>query len=200
MRVANYLVHGELGNPELIQFLSEEIGLYGSSDAARIVLHINSPGGDLITAIQAINLIRSSPIPVLTIVNGSAESAALLLLMSGHKRAAFYNSFGMAHHLSTALEGSYHGIRKSIEQLNVLDKTMTQLWKQFTNLDEKTIKEKMMGLHDTYLDAKDLKRYNIIDEVLTSGTDLLKFIERPLNDQEKTTKRVRRVSFTEVEG
>lgn len=198
MRVANYQVHGEIGEPGLIQFLSEEIGLYGSSDAARIVLHINSPGGDLLTAIQAINLMRSSPVPVLTILNGSAESAALLILMAGHKRGAFTNSFGMAHHLSTAIEGKYHDLKSSVSQLNILDKSMQTMWKQFTGLDDQTIADKMLGMHDTYLDVKALKAYNIIDEVITPGAGLLNFIERPLNDKEKTKKRVRRVSDKEL--
>ena len=76
MRVANYFLSGELASPDFVQWLSEEIGLYGSTEAARIVVHINSPGGDLMIALQAVNLMRSSPIPITTIVNGSAESAA----------------------------------------------------------------------------------------------------------------------------
>ena len=199
MRIANYHVHGEIGDPGLIHFLSEEIGLYGSSDAARIVLHINSPGGDLLTAIQAINLIRSSPVPVLTILNGAAESAALLILMAGNKRAAFSNSFGMAHHLSTAIEGKFHDLQSNVEHLNMLDSTMIALWKTYTKLDMKTIRNEMLGRHDKYLDTAALKRYNIIDEILTPGSSLQRFMERPINDKEKTKKRVRREGDSESE-
>ena len=199
MRIANYHVSGEIGDPGLIHFLSEEIGLYGSSDAARIVLHINSPGGDLLTALQAINLIKSSPVPVITILNGSAESAALLILMAGHKRAAFKDSFGMAHHLSTAFEGKFHDLKSSVDQLNILDSMMHKMWKEHTKLSDEVIKNKMLGMHDTYLDSKALKTYNIVDEILTTPNGLRDFMERPLNDKEKTKKRVRRAGNKDTE-
>lgn len=187
MRVANYHISGEIGSPDLIHWLSEEIGLYGSAEAARIVLHINSPGGDLLTALQAVNLIRSSPVPVLTIVNGSAESAALLVLMAGHKRAAFKNSFGMAHHLSTAMEGNYHSLRSSITQLELLHQTMVDMWTEFTKLDVDIINTKMLSMHDTFLSSHELLKYNIVDEILVPGPGLHSFIHGGV-DEKKSKK------------
>lgn len=183
MRVANYHIHGEIGDPGLIHFLAEEIGLYGSEEAARIVLHINSPGGDLLTAIQAINLIRSSPIPVLTILNGSAESAALLILMAGHKRAAFTTSFGMAHHLATMIEGKFHDIKSSVAQLDLLDGLMMNMWKEFTGLKAEVIRSTMLSPHDKYLSPTELKKYNIIDNIIVPGPGLNQFIAKASNEK-----------------
>ena len=167
MYIANYHLHGELVGESLPSFLSDAIGLYGNTnEATSIVIHINSPGGDLVTAIQAYNLIKASPIPVTTLVNGSAESAALIILMAGHRRAAMKNSFGMAHHLSTGIEGNFHTIKDSVKHLDILHKTIKDMWLADTKVKPSEVEELMLGRGDTYLPAADMRKKGIVDEIL----------------------------------
>lgn len=51
-----------------------------------IYLHINSPGGDVFAALSAVDTIRLSPVPVITIVEGLAASAATLISIVGNER------------------------------------------------------------------------------------------------------------------
>ena len=51
-----------------------------------IYLHINSGGGSIFAAMAGIDHIRECPIPIITIIEGSAASAATLLSVVGDKR------------------------------------------------------------------------------------------------------------------
>lgn len=186
--ISNFFLSGNVEGDNLAQFLSEEIGLFGQSpESVQVVIHINSPGGDVLTALQVVNLIRSSPIPITTVVNGSAESAALLILMAGHRRAAMKNSFGMAHHFSTAIEGSYHDIQDTIKQNKILHDMMFNMWKDGTGLDDDIINNIMLGRSDVFLSAQELVKYNIVDKVLDHGTELLEFIKDYKNVPQENT-------------
>lgn len=188
MKISNYFISGEIGGSDLVHWLAEEIGLYGSNEAARIVLHINSPGGDVLTAIQVINMMKSSPVPVYTVVNGSAESAALLILMAGHRRAAFQNSFGMAHHVSTEMGGNYHSLKEAVNQLDILHNLMLDLWKEHSKLEENMIKAFMLGRGETYLTSQQMLTHGMIDEIIHPGPGLLSFVQGQQGHEKKGSK------------
>lgn len=188
MKISNYFISGEIGGSDLVHWLAEEIGLYGSNEAARIVLHINSPGGDVLTAIQVINMMKSSPVPIYTIANGSAESAALLILMAGHKRAALKNSFGMAHHVATEIGGNYHSLKDSVAQLEILNNLMLELWQEHSTLEEHMIRTFMLGRGETYLTSDMLLAHGMIDEIIQPGPGLLEFVQGVKDNEKKSNK------------
>ena len=97
--------------------------------------------------------------------------------MAGHRRAAMKNSFGMAHHFSTAIEGSYHDIQDTIKQNKILHDMMFNMWKDGTGLDDDTINNIMLGRSDVFLSAQELVKYNIVDKVLDHGNELLEFVK-----------------------
>ena len=130
------------------------------------MIWINSNGGDVLAAIESINLIKSSPIPVVTIINGCAESAALLIAMAGHRRLIFESSWGMAHHFSTSMEGNYHELIDSVKHNNLLHHLMMELFKKHSKLSEKEIDAKLLGRKHTWLDANELKKMGLVDEII----------------------------------
>lgn len=175
--IANYFLQGEVSHNGLPQWLAENTGLSGGSpDAVGLAIWINSNGGDVMAAIEAINLIKSSPIPVATIVNGSAESAALLILMSGHKRAALKNSFGMAHHFSTEVAGNYHELRDFIGHNKLLHTMMANLWKENSTVTPLLVEELMLGRQTTWMSAQELLGYGLIDTILEPGPEVFNFV------------------------
>ena len=62
-----------------------------------IMLHINSPGGDLSAGLAAISAIQNCPVDVYTVVDGSAMSAAATILAAGRRRFAFATSAVLIH-------------------------------------------------------------------------------------------------------
>ena len=64
-------------------------------------LHINSYGGSLLDCFSTVDYIRNSKVPVHTIVEGSAASAATIISVVGHKRFIHKHSYMLIHQLST---------------------------------------------------------------------------------------------------
>jgi len=182
MQIEHYFVHGVVENaksdkPTLPEFLAAHTGLYGeSSGADLIVIWLNSPGGDLSVALEATNLINRSPIPVLTIINGKAESAALMIAMSGHRRAVFENSWAMAHHFSTGMSGNYHDLTGSLANFDALHDIMLGMYKKYTKMSTKRILDTYLGRNDFWLTAEALKAQGMVDEILKDRDDLDNFI------------------------
>lgn len=190
MRIENFFLQGDIGHSGLPQFLTEATGYHGETvEAVQLTIWINSSGGDLLAALEAINLIRSSPIPVVTVINGHAESAALLIAMSGHRRFAFDTSWGMAHHFSTAVEGSYHDLMDMVRSNQLLDNAMRRLYKDFTKVTDEDIETKMMGRGTLWMGPDELVEYGLVDEIISGREGRSKILRVWEEKNAKTTKK-----------
>ena len=66
-------------------------------DTKHINLHINSYGGSVFAGFAALDYIKSSKVPVNTIINGCAASAATLMSVVGTERYMHEHSFMLIH-------------------------------------------------------------------------------------------------------
>ena len=186
MHVANYFLQGEVTHSGLPQWLAEQTGLWGNEpEAVSLVIWINSSGGDVLAAIESINLMRSSPIPITTVISGCAESAALLVAIAGHRRLIFERSWGMAHHFSTTLEGSYHDLADSLKHNELLNDVMLDIFKEHSDLTSEEISSTLLSRKTNWLSSKELKKLGLVDEILKPGSSLF---ERLLNGGTKKGK------------
>ena len=64
---------------------------------APIIMHINTPGGSIVDALAIYDMCKVVTNPIVTIVNGGAMSAGLLLLSAGDIRLATPNSMFFYH-------------------------------------------------------------------------------------------------------
>jgi ATP-dependent protease ClpP protease subunit len=76
-----------------------------------IYLHITSDGGDLMAGWKAVNYIKHSSIPIHTVTEGVAASAAALMFVAGAKRYMLDKSYVLIHQLSR------HGIGGTNEDI-----------------------------------------------------------------------------------
>ena len=177
MKIAHYFLQGEVDHNGLPQWLAEHTGLYGDDpDVGKLVIWINSGGGDVLAAIEAINLMKSSDIPVVTVINGAAESAALLIAASGHLRLAYYNSWGMAHHFSTSAEGSYHDIADMVKHNELLHDAMVGILESGSGLMEDEVEDMLLSRGSRWYGAKQLQELGLIDEVIEDHKQLKKML------------------------
>lgn len=177
MYIAHYFLSDELQASELLPWLTEQMGLHGSKpEAFRLVLWVNSSGGDVMPALAASTLIKSSPVPVVTIINGAAESAALLLSMSGHKRYVTRGSWAMAHHFASGVEGTYHEIADFVRHNELLHNKMRDAYIQNTNLTPATVESFFLGRGDRWISDEDLLTLGLVDGILEPGDDILSVI------------------------
>ena len=135
-------------------------------DYLRINLHINSFGGSVFAALAAIDTIVANPIPIISIVEGGAASAATLISCVCHERKITPNSFMLVHQLSSGFWGKMEEIKDEFKNLKKLMKTLSRIYKKHTKIDESedtTLKDLLK--RDLWLSSKECLRYGMVDLV-----------------------------------
>lgn len=138
---------------------------YGVSDI-KINLHINSFGGSVFAALSAIDTIMANDVPIVSIVEGGAASAATLISVVCHERKITPNSFMLVHQLSSGFWGKMEEIKDEFLNLKKLMKTLTKLYKKHTSIDESsetTLKDLLK--RDLWLSSSECLRYGMVDVV-----------------------------------
>lgn len=131
-----------------------------------IFLHIQSYGGNVHDALSTVDTILNSEIPVTTIVEGYAASAATLISISGDYRYIYKNAYMLVHQLSSEFFGKKCDIDDEHKNLNQLDKRLKSLYKQHTQMDKKEIEELIQK--EIELDSETCINYGLADEIWTT--------------------------------
>lgn len=128
-----------------------------------IYLHITSDGGDLFAGFYAVDIIQSSPIPIYTVVEGSAVSAASLMACVGKKRYMTKNSYILIHQLSSGIVGNFHEIKDNFENDTTLMDNINKIYIEHSNkkLNKKMLKDILD--HDKYWDYDTCLKYGLVD-------------------------------------
>ena len=86
---------------------------------SRIVIHINSGGGDMYAGVSIYNRLRELGAEIVTVCDGLAASAASVIFMAGDVRRVFAGSNVMIHSAATRLCGYYRDadVEKALEIL-----------------------------------------------------------------------------------
>ena len=135
-------------------------------DYLRINLHINSFGGSVFAALAAIDTIVSNPIPIISIVEGGAASAATLISCVCHERKITPNSFMLVHQLSSGFWGKLEEIKDEFKNLKKLMRTLSKIYKKHTKIDESedtTLKDLLK--RDLWLSSRECLKYGMVDLV-----------------------------------
>ena len=128
-------------------------------------LHINSEGGCIFSAFNAIDYIQASRVPVHTIVEGSAASAGTLISICGVKRYMPPNAHMLIHQLSSECWGKMAEIE---DQYNNLKHTMIRIktiYKNRTSIPDKELRKLLKK--DLWLNSDKCAEYNLIDRIWT---------------------------------
>lgn len=133
--------------------------------ANNINLFIHSDGGDLMAGLSSMDHIAHSRIPVTTIVDGFAASAAAIIFLGGAKRKMMPHSFVLIHQLSTGLWGKYEDLKDEVKNCDLLMKNALTIYRKKTNIPPKKLSKFMK--RDVYLSLKKCIKYNIVDEPFT---------------------------------
>ena len=89
--------------------------LFDNSTPKPIYLHISSYGGSLYDAFIAYDYIKSSRIPIYTVVEGYAASAGTIMSVAGVKRYITPTSVMLIHQLTTGMYGKYQELDEEIQ-------------------------------------------------------------------------------------
>jgi ATP-dependent protease ClpP protease subunit len=136
-----------------------------------IYLHINSNGGELFAAFSTVDTIKNSKIPIISIIEGAAASAATIIAMVCHKRYITPSSFMLIHQLSSGLYGKYEEMIDDFNNSTKLMNLLYNLYENYTSMELKDIKKILK--RDMWITAEDCLDIGIVDDIWrSSGTNL----------------------------
>ncbi|MEE8325020.1 MAG: ATP-dependent Clp protease proteolytic subunit [Candidatus Humimicrobiaceae bacterium] len=131
-----------------------------------IQLYINSPGGVVTAAMAVYDTMQFIKSPISTICIGQAASAAAILLLAGEskKRFSLPNSRVMLHQPSGGVSGTTIDVEIHAREMVRIRQLLNEVIAKHTGQEIKKVEKDTE--RDFILDAKEAKKYGIIDEVI----------------------------------
>lgn len=130
-----------------------------------IFLHINSKGGSVFDAFNAIDVIQSCRMPIHTIIEGATASAGTLISVVGEKRYMTKNAFMLIHQLSSVCWGKMSEIEDEFENLQELTEKIKDIYSENTKIPKKELNKLLQ--HDLWLNSSKSLKYGLVDELWT---------------------------------
>jgi len=134
-----------------------------------IFLHINSYGGDLFESMAGIDAILNSEIPIHTIIEGTAASAATLLSIVGKKRYITKHSYMLIHQLSGSMWGTMAELEDDHTNNQALMDRLYKLYMEYSNLTKSKLKKLLKK--DIWWDAEKCIEVGLVDGIYKDGQD-----------------------------
>jgi len=144
--------------------LLNQAQLLGLDEPANIYLHVNSFGGSVFAGLSAVDYVKSCEVPVVTIVEGCAASAATLFSVVGTHRQIRSNAFMLIHQISSGMWGKYEELKDSIDNCDLFMQIIKDIYNEHTKIPKKKLKEILK--HDLWFDAETCLEYGLVDEII----------------------------------
>ncbi|HJN62700.1 MAG TPA: ATP-dependent Clp protease proteolytic subunit [Candidatus Paceibacterota bacterium] len=154
-------IDSDTANSIIAQFLY----LQRQDSKKDICFYINSPGGSVTATMAIMDTMNHIKNNVSTVCVGVAASGGAVLLSAGKKgkRFALENSEIMIHQPLGGAEGQASDIEITAKQIIKLKEKLNKIMAKNTGQKLSQIEKDVD--RDYYMDAKDAKKYGIIDEV-----------------------------------
>lgn len=129
-----------------------------------ILLHINSFGGEAFSAFAVMDTITSNPVPINTVVEGAAASAATLLSVVGKKRMITKNSLMMVHQLRSGFMGNHESFKEEVENQQKLMGVLESVYKKHCRFGKNELSAILKK--DAWLTSDECLKYKLVDEII----------------------------------
>lgn len=168
VNIHEFYLCGDVESPEQYIEWFDIIRHAGQNDV--IKLYINSPGGDMFTAIQFLRVLNETEANILVSVEGACMSAATMLFMCGDSFEVSEHSMFMFHNYSSGVVGKGGEMYDQLQHQRIWsEKLLREIYSDF--LTEKEIV--------SILDNKDL---------WMDGDEVIKRLKSKVKKMEKTAK------------
>jgi ATP-dependent Clp endopeptidase proteolytic subunit ClpP len=149
---------------ELGKNLVNQSNLLSLPEPGSIHLHINSFGGSVFAGLSAVDYIESCDVPVISIVEGCAASAATIMSVAAHHRQIRKNSFMLIHQLSSGMWGKYEELKDSMTNNDQFMTLIKDYYSDRTKIPKKKLNEILK--RDLWFDAETCLEYGLVDEII----------------------------------
>ncbi len=129
-----------------------------------IKIHINSYGGSVFAGLSAVDYIKNSKIPVHTIIDGCAASAATLMSCVASRRYMHRNACMLIHQLSGLMWGKFQEMKDDMQNSEMLMEKIKKIYRENTKIPEEEL-EKILK-HDIWWEAEKCLEYGLVDELI----------------------------------
>ena len=149
---------------------ASKIALAHNTGQKVIPIVIDSYGGQVYSLMSMIAAIKSSTLPIATVVEGKAMSCGAVLFTFGEDGMRYMDKDAtlMIHDVSSWSHGKVEEIKSSAHETERLNKKVYQMMaRNCGHSDEYFLKEVHdRGRADWYLDAEEAKKYGIADKIV----------------------------------
>ncbi len=129
-----------------------------------IRLHITSGGGSVIAAYSIIDCMGELKVPVHTIVDGYAASAATLISVHGSKRFIKKNASMLIHQVRSGMWGKMAEIEDDYKNIKKIHERIKDIYEEKTNLKRNELVKILK--HDLDWDAEECLERGLVDEII----------------------------------
>jgi ATP-dependent protease ClpP protease subunit len=136
----------------------------GLKESPPIKLHINSFGGSVFAGFSTVDYILNSPVPVHSIIDGCAASAATIMSVVAEKRYMHRHSVMLIHQLSSGMWGKYEDMKDTMENCDMFMEMIRKIYNEHTDIPKKKLNEILK--RDLWFDADTCLKYGLVDEVI----------------------------------
>ena len=136
-----------------------------------ISMYINSPGGQVTSALAIYDTMQYIRSPVSTVCMGMAASAGSLILQAGEKgqRISLPNSKIMVHQPSGGARGMASDMEIQVEDMRKTKRLLNEIYVKHTGQDYDTIERTLD--RDRYMTAAEARDFGLIDHVYEKRHD-----------------------------
>lgn len=133
-------------------------------DPGSIDLYINSYGGSVHAGFSSVDYILKSRVPVTTIIDGCAASAATIMSVCGAHRKMNKHAYMLIHQLSSGMWGKYQEMQDKMENCDRFMEMIVEVYKEHTKIPKKELNNILK--HDLWWDAATCLKYGLVDEII----------------------------------
>lgn len=129
-----------------------------------IYLHINSDGGEVNAALSTVDTIRNNEIPIISIIEGSAASAATLISIVCHERYIHRHAMMLIHQISGGFWGKMEEFKDEMKNMKSTMKIIIKIYKKYGQIPEKKLSKLLKK--DIWWKASKCLKMGLVDKVL----------------------------------
>lgn len=138
--------------------------LDGLGDINTLNIYINSPGGSVFEGQAIYSMLKRHKARKKVFVDGIAASIASVIAMAGDEIFVPHNAMIMIHNALTFAYGNSQHFRKIADDLEKINMSIIEVYKERTNLEEEKIKELMDN--ETWMTGRECVDMGFADEII----------------------------------
>ena len=129
-----------------------------------IYLHINSGGGEVNAALSTVDTIRNNKIPIVSIIEGSAASAATLISIVCHERHIHKHAMMLIHQISGGFWGKMEEFKDEMKNMKQTMKIIIKIYKKYGKIPEEKLNELLKK--DIWWKSKKCLKMGLVDKII----------------------------------